>query len=73
LMKGTVGEAEQAAYGAALAAWANEERTLTFLFEAFDENWKGGPDPGDAEKHWGFYRADRSPKRILLENEGREP
>ncbi|HEU4333219.1 MAG TPA: hypothetical protein VFT32_01875, partial [Candidatus Eisenbacteria bacterium] len=30
LMKGTVGEREQAAYGTALAAWANEERTLTF-------------------------------------------
>ena len=33
-----------------------------FTFEAFDENWKGGPEPDDAEKHWGFFRADRTPK-----------
>lgn len=55
LMKGAVGEDEQAVF----------MREPTFTFEAFDENWKGGPDPGDAEKHWGLYRADRSPKRAM--------
>lgn len=62
LMKGSVGEAQQAAFCGAFAAWAERERVVTFFFEAFDENWKGGPDPDDAEKHWGFFRADRTPK-----------
>ena len=62
LMKGVVGEAEQAAFCSAFAAWAERERVVTFFFEAFDENWKGGPDPGEVEKHWGFFRADRTPK-----------
>jgi exo-beta-1,3-glucanase (GH17 family) len=62
LMKGAVGEAEQATFCGAFAAWAERERVVTFFFEAFDENWKGGPDPGEVEKHWGFFRADRTPK-----------
>ena len=66
LMKGDVGEEQQAAYCSEFAAWANQQRVSTFLFEAFDENWKGGPESGDVEKHWGMYRADRTPKRVLL-------
>jgi exo-beta-1,3-glucanase (GH17 family) len=37
----------------------------TFVFEAFDENWKGGADPADVEKHWGLFHADRTPKAAL--------
>ena len=62
LMKGAVGDVEQAAFCSAFAAWAERERVVTFFFEAFDENWKGGPDPGEVEKHWGLFRADRTPK-----------
>jgi exo-beta-1,3-glucanase (GH17 family) len=62
LMKGAVGEAEQAAFVRALRAWLAASHVPTFTFEAFDENWKGGPDPNDVEKHWGLYRADRTPK-----------
>jgi exo-beta-1,3-glucanase (GH17 family) len=65
LMKGAVGEPEQASYCTGIAAWANAARVPLFLFEAFDENWKGGPEPDDAEKHWGLYRADRTPKQVL--------
>ncbi|MBK1878774.1 hypothetical protein [Pelagicoccus mobilis] len=37
-----------------------------FWFEAFDESWKGNPDnPLGAEKHWGLYFIDRSPKQVL--------
>jgi len=64
-MKGTVGEAEQAAFCSAFAAWAGRERVVTFFFEAFDENWKGGAEPAEVEKHWGFYRADRTPKAVV--------
>jgi len=69
LMKGAVGEAEQAAFHRAASAWVRAERVPTFFFEAFDENWKGGPDPADVEKHWGFYRADRRPKQVMLGGE----
>jgi len=62
LMKGTPGEAEQAAFYDAARTWVHSDRMVTFFFEAFDENWKGGADPRDAEKHWGFFRADRTPK-----------
>jgi exo-beta-1,3-glucanase (GH17 family) len=66
LMKGALGEAEQAAYRREVSAWADSARVPTFFFEAFDENWKGGPDPADVEKHWGLFRADRTPKPAAL-------
>ena len=65
LMKGVAAEAEQKVFCDATAAWASRERIVTFFFEAFDENWKGGQDPGEVEKHWGFFRADRTPKQVL--------
>jgi exo-beta-1,3-glucanase (GH17 family) len=65
LMKGRTGEAEQRAFHAALSAWVEEERLPTFFFEAFDENWKGGTHPDEVEKHWGLFRADRTPKAAL--------
>jgi exo-beta-1,3-glucanase (GH17 family) len=65
LMKGETGEAEQARFFDDLHAWVSRSRVATFWFEAFDENWKGGPDPDDAEKHWGLYRADRTPKAAV--------
>lgn len=65
LMKGVTGEAQQAVFYDAVRAWASAERMVTFFFEAFDENWKGGSDPNDAEKHWGFFRADRTPKAAI--------
>ena len=40
----------------------------TFLFEAFDEDWKGGPgNPFGAEKHWGLFTVDRKAK-ISMQN-----
>jgi exo-beta-1,3-glucanase (GH17 family) len=62
LIKGAAGEAEQAAFYAALREWVVAQGVTTFVFEAFDENWKGGDDPAEVEKHWGLYRADRTPK-----------
>lgn len=62
LMKGALGEAEQARFVRDLRAWVARTQVTTFTFEAFDENWKGGTDPADVEKHWGLHRADRTPK-----------
>jgi exo-beta-1,3-glucanase (GH17 family) len=66
LMKGALGEAEQAQFYAAARQWIDEERVPMFFFEAFDENWKGGDHPDEVEKHWGLYRADRTPKMALV-------
>lgn len=67
LIKGRVGEDEQAAFHAALSAWVRAGRVPTFYFEAFDENWKGGAHPNEVEKHWGLYRADRTPKKAVAD------
>ena len=66
LMKGAVGEAEQKEFHNAVNAWAEADQVTVYFFEAFDENWKGGDDPAEVEKHWGLFRADRSPKAAML-------
>ncbi len=65
LIMGRTDEEQQAMFCDAVRAWSRGDSVTTFLFEAFDENWKGGPDPGDVEKHWGLFRADRTPKPAL--------
>ena len=55
----------QAIYYRNLVDWTREARILTFVFEAFDEPWKGSPDPQEPEKHWGLFTADRVPKLAL--------
>ncbi len=67
LMKGETSEAAQARVYAAMRAWVERSRVPTFWFEAFDENWKGSPNPAEVEKHWGLYRADRTPKPAAAE------
>jgi exo-beta-1,3-glucanase (GH17 family) len=65
LIKGRPGESEQKKFYEELRAWADTERQLMFFFEAFDENWKGGPHPAEVEKHWGSFRADRTAKAAV--------
>jgi exo-beta-1,3-glucanase (GH17 family) len=57
--------AHQAAYLEALERWSERQGVLTFVFEAFDEPWKGSPDPAEPEKHWGLFTVDRRPKLAL--------
>ena len=57
-----VGEFYQKRYLEELQRWAYEQRILVYVFEAFDENWKGSDHPLEPEKHWGLYRANRQPK-----------
>jgi exo-beta-1,3-glucanase (GH17 family) len=66
LIKGKAGEQEQRSYYRDVRQWAELEKIPVFFFEAFDENWKGGSHPDEVEKHWGLFRADRSPKAALL-------
>ncbi len=60
-------QAWQAIYLRDLLGWTDAEDILCFVFEAFDEPWKGSPDPLEPEKHWGLYTVDRQPKRVLQE------
>jgi exo-beta-1,3-glucanase (GH17 family) len=69
LIRGVAGEEQQAAFCRGIREWSRRERIPVFLFEAFDESWKGGPDAGDVEKHWGLFRADRTPKPAIQSSE----
>ena len=62
---GNTSEDLQAIYYADLMDWTRGEGILTFVFEAFDEPWKGSPDPMDPEKHWGLFTVDREPKKVM--------
>jgi len=59
-------EIDQARHFAELRDWAGANNTTVFFFEAFDEPWKGDPaSPLGAEKHWGLFKVDRTPKAVL--------
>jgi len=60
-----VSEHCQQQYVRDLLGWARDREILVYLFEAFDENWKGSNHPLEPEKHWGIYRADRQPKLVI--------
>jgi len=55
----------QARYYEQLLEWTTEEKILTFVFEAFDEPWKGSPDLLEPEKHWGLFNVERKPKLVM--------
>ena len=65
LIKGEVSMEAQGDYLIQLNDWVNKSRVTTFLFEAFDEPWKGGGDstgPHEVEKNWGVFYENRKPK-----------
>lgn len=64
-----VNEANQKVYYQDLMAWSAENKVLSFFFEAFDEPWKGSPDPEEPEKHWGLFTKDRKPKQALQDEQ----
>jgi exo-beta-1,3-glucanase (GH17 family) len=70
LIKAEAGEEPQRAFYQQFAAWVARERVVSTWFEAFDEEWKGGPHPDEVEKHWGLYRSDRTPKAALQDPPG---
>ena len=60
-----VSEELQQIYYNDLVNWSNEENILTFVFEAFDEPWKGSDEELEPEKHWGLFKVDRTPKLVM--------
>ena len=66
LIKGEVGYEAQEEYLIKLNDWIHSKQITTFLFEAFDEPWKGGgaeTGPNEVEKHWGVFYENRKPKK----------
>ena len=55
----------QATYYCELLDWCKDADILTYVFEAFDEPWKGSSDPHEPEKHWGIFTLDRKPKLVM--------
>jgi exo-beta-1,3-glucanase (GH17 family) len=62
-----VSEELQSIYYNELVNWCKEDNILTFVFEAFDEPWKGSSDILEPEKHWGLFYVDRTPKLVMQE------
>ena len=66
---GKAGETEQQVFFNQYDPWVDRNKVISFYFTSFDEQWKGGFDgenPMDkAEKHWGLYYSDRTPKQVL--------
>ena len=60
-----VSEKQQSIYLNDLMEWIDEEQIITYVFEAFDEPWKGSPEPLEPEKHWGIFKVDRTPKLVV--------
>lgn len=64
-----VNEEQQKIYYKDLMEWTEKEGITTFVFEAFDEPWKGSPEPMEPEKHWGLFKVDRTPKLAVKDLE----
>jgi exo-beta-1,3-glucanase (GH17 family) len=65
LIKGEVSYSAQEKFLLELSDWIDQYQITTFLFEAFDEPWKGGGEnssPNEIEKHWGVFYENRMPK-----------
>ncbi len=69
LVKGEVGIDAQAEFLIRVSQWIDDNRVATFIFEAFDEPWKGGggdSPPNEIEKNWGVYNENRTPKESFV-------
>jgi len=56
----------QSKYYDSLERWSKKEGIMTFVFEAFDEHWKGSHEDLEPEKHWGLFTVDRKPKKAMI-------
>ncbi len=65
MKEGQANEENQKKYYDAFWTWSDKEKIISYMFEAFDEPWKGGNEPREAEKHWGIFDVNRKPKLVL--------
>ncbi len=59
--KDRANEENQTRYIKEVTEWMEEKELIGFLFEAFDEPWKGVSEDS-CERNWGLYYVDRTPK-----------
>jgi exo-beta-1,3-glucanase (GH17 family) len=64
-IQGEIGEGPQKVFFDQLTRWVVGQRIPSAWFQAFDEPWRGGADPDEVAKHWGLWRADRTPKAAV--------
>lgn len=64
---GNVSEDLQCLYYEQLMSWIKVEGILIFVFEVFDEFWKGFLDLDELEKYWGLFRFDCCFKWVMVE------
>jgi exo-beta-1,3-glucanase (GH17 family) len=71
LIIGEASESAQKVFYDAYRQWLVDNHIVSYYFEAFDEKWKGGEDKPDgiAEKNWGVFRSDRTPKMAIKEHD----
>jgi exo-beta-1,3-glucanase (GH17 family) len=62
MIKEETNEDYQKMYLDQIMPWAEEQDVTMFIFEAFDEPWKGSDQLDEPEKHWGIYDVKRHPK-----------
>jgi exo-beta-1,3-glucanase (GH17 family) len=63
-----VSEEFQSIYYHDLMEWSMDADILTFVFEAFDESWKGSNEALEPEKHWGLFTVNRKPKKVMQDH-----
>lgn len=62
--KDSASEENQIRYIREVEEWFEDEKIIGFIFEAFDEPWKG-EDEASCERNWGLYYVDRTPKPAM--------
>ncbi len=69
LINGEVSLRAQELFLIELNSWTNNKQVTTFIFEAFDEPWKGGGEntgTNEIEKNWGLFYESREPKESFV-------
>lgn len=62
--KNRANEENQVRYIREVEEWFEKEKIIGFIFEAFDEPWKG-ENPDSCERNWGLFYENRTPKPVL--------
>lgn len=58
-------EYKEGLYHSLMREWTDKNGISCFYFEAFDENWKDGGNPGGSENHFGLFTIDGKAKYAL--------
>lgn len=64
LKKSSSSEENQTRYIKEVTEWFEEDKIIGFIFEAFDESWKGEAEDS-CECNWGLYYESRQPKPVI--------